>query len=201
MRSTPHPLTIIVSHSPSSNRPDPARGLLVSSFNTLTLHPKPYVSFNIKTPSSTYAAICESGYFVASGLYSSRVADAFAKNERGTRTWQSFVQEDGKLQNEGGGTWWMRCRWTEDKCVKVGDHVIVVAEVVQAMEYRHGGVTGLVYAHGTYREVGEEVDIDEMGKMNLKEIDSDYLLRRRKPAEKLQDLAAGKAAKGDEPAR
>lgn len=86
MRLVPHPLTIILATplpSSSSSTPGPPpqpnepTGLLVSSFNTVTLTPDPYVSFNIKLPSATHAAILASGTFTASGINKSWLARKF----------------------------------------------------------------------------------------------------------------------------
>ena len=193
MRSTPNPLTVITSCVPAGqyredtfatpghqrNEPAPGvkendtdappkiEGLLVSSFNTVTLTPKPYVSFNIRLPSNTYAAIEASKEFTASGLKDARVADAFVKRQfrtgviREDNFWQGFVESDGRLKEGKGGTWWMRCRLLEDKCVMVGDHLLVVARVVESGGYEGGEGVGLVYAEGGYREVGRLIDMGE----------------------------------------
>ena len=195
MRSTPNPLTAIISrrqppqqipsdpfapseqqHSQPSavkknndTNPHPQlAGLLVSSFNTVTLTPKPYVSFNIKLPSSTYVAIRASKEFTASGLKDAQVANAFVKRTatvgdfHGDSVWHGLADGDnGRLKEGKGGTWWMRCRFLEDKCVEVGDHVVVVGKVVECGGYEGGEGIGLVYAEGAYRKVGEVVDVEE----------------------------------------
>ena len=192
MRSTPNPLTVITSiSSPQQSQDDASAmlenpryeaaleakeidmnrlpkiaGLLVSSFNTVTLTPKPYVSFNIKIPSSTYCAIQASKEFIASGLKDARVADAFVKRRimagdlSGDNVWQDLADIDGRLKEGMGGTWWMRCRLLGDRCVEVGDHVVVVAKVVECGGYEGGEGIGLVYAEGGYRKVGEVVNIN-----------------------------------------
>lgn len=193
MRSTPNPLTVIISHLPPLQSQDDAcatsetevhepaqdvrendmdqqsrlTGLLVSSFNTVTLTPKPYVSFNIKLPSMTYCAIRDSNVFTASGLKDARVANAFVKPRRTYgephrgNIWRHLVESDGRLKEGNCGTWWMRCRVLRDQCVEVGDHVIVVAKIVASGGYEGGEGIGLVYAEGRYRKVGEVVDMEE----------------------------------------
>lgn len=192
MRSVPNPLTAIISRRPPCNTHDDAiavaeqqpssdvekkkndkdphpklAGLLVSSFNTVTLTPKPYVSFNIRLPSSTYLAIEASKEFTASGLKDAQVADAFVKRKHtvgdfhGDNVWRGLADGDGRLKEGKGGTWWMRCRLLEEKCVEVGDHVVVVGKVVECGGYEGGEGIGLVYAEGAYREVGEVVDVGE----------------------------------------
>lgn len=193
MRSTPSALTVIIScpsrqqysDDPSSaaalgneqhttpasevenNDVPEMAGLLVSSLNTVTLYPRPYVSFNIKLPSRTYATIKASNGFTASGLKDARVADAFTKRKP-TRTdpfgeyvWHDLVESDGRLKKGNGGTWWMRCRLSREKCVEVGDHMLVVGKVLECGGYEGGEGIGLVYAEGGYRKVGEVVDVKE----------------------------------------
>ena len=194
MRSAPNPLTAIISYSSRERYRDnpPAAsenehiapapevgkndgmgslpklaGLLVSSFNTVTLDPKPYVSFNIRLPSLTYEVIRASNGFTASGLKDARVADAFVKrsftfkDRYSENLWAEWVDGDGRLKRGKGGTWWMRCRLQGDKCVEVGDHIIVVAKVLECGGYEDGEGTGLVYAEGGYRKVGAVVDVRE----------------------------------------
>ena len=163
MRPVPHALTVITSFQPGKSpedEPEP-RGLLVSSFNTITLSPRPYVSFNIKTPSSTWDAIKASGHFTASGIDNSTTAAAFAKGEadsgdRATKGgWmRDWITQDGKLRDHWTVYWWMRCRCTVKKCHRVGDHLIVVGEVLQAGEYEYGRTRmlkhPLLYMNGCY---------------------------------------------------
>ncbi len=192
MRSTPNALTAIIScPSPQRYRDDPSAtseighfepapevahnhhmdplpkvaGLLVSSFNTVTLTPKPYASFNIRLPSITYSIIKASNGFTASGLKDARVADAFAKRKftprdpYGENFWRDLVEEDDRLKKDKGGTWWMRCRLQGDKCVEVGDHMIIVAKILECGGYEGGEGIGLIHAEGGYRTVGEAVDV------------------------------------------
>ena len=194
MRSTPNALTVITSTSspeqyladPSTalmnkhieparaveendtDQPSQIAGLLVSSFNTVTLTPKPYVSFNIKLPSRTYATIKASGGFTASGLRDARIADALVKRRyipwdpHADSFWHDWVENDGRLKKGKGGTWWMRCRLLGEKCVEVGDHMIVVAKVLECGGYEGGEGVGLVYAEGGYRKVGQVADVKEV---------------------------------------
>lgn len=81
------------------------------------------------------------------------------EGEGGSDVWQGRVGRDGRLEGGKGGTWWMRCRVVGDKCVEVGDHVVVVAEVVECGGYEGGEGMGLVYADGGYRKVGAVEDV------------------------------------------
>ena len=54
----------------------------------------------------------------------------------------------------------MLCRLVPEKCVEVGDHVVVVAKVLSCGGYAHGDGIGLVYAEGGYWNVGVEIDME-----------------------------------------
>ncbi|EFE43597.1 putative oxidoreductase [Trichophyton verrucosum HKI 0517] len=64
MRLVPHPVAIVTSTDPNSPPSSAFRGMTVSSFNTVTLSPKPVISFNVKLPSETYNAIRFSSRFL-----------------------------------------------------------------------------------------------------------------------------------------
>ncbi|KAI4265625.1 MAG: hypothetical protein L6R38_009284 [Xanthoria sp. 2 TBL-2021] len=167
MREIPHPLTVIVAQEPNTGSP-PA-GLLVSSFNTVTLHPTPYVSFNLKLPSSTYDAIKASRTFTASAVADVQLAKAFLMDKKAEgymKTMRSNVydQRGGMLKPGRGAMWWMRCRWAEEKSQPVGDHVIVVGEVLGAEHYIRSldekarvSDKPLIYSEGKYRNAGPPV--------------------------------------------
>ena len=163
MRSVPHALTVITSFQPGKDpgdAPEP-RGLLVSSFNTVTLSPRPYVSFNIKLPSSTWDAIKASGHFTASGIDDSATATAFTKGQADSGDiatkggWaRDWISKDGRLRDDSVAYWWMQCRCTANQSLLVGDHLIAVGEVLQVGEYRNGRdrllERPLLYANGAY---------------------------------------------------
>ncbi|KAI4159325.1 MAG: hypothetical protein LQ342_006648 [Letrouitia transgressa] len=166
MRQVPHPLTVVIAQHP--HQPTPS-GLLVSSFNTVTLAPTPYVSFNLKLPSSTFAAIEASGRFTASAINSAQLARAFLNN--GTAPAGSCAAATGVVQNVQngtlvkrgrGGVWWMHCVWTREKSTQVGDHLVIIGKVVQAGSYgaseSQAGDQRMVYLDGKYQYVGQIVD-------------------------------------------
>lgn len=166
------------------------RGMTVSSFNTVTLDPVPLVSFNVRTPSATHTAMSSSGTFLAHFLLSSpegaRIANAFAKggNAQG-EAFQELVTGDmtGEIDMYAGkGTQGapllagrgvlqvLRCRVLDGKEVVVGDHRVLVAEVlgILAQPGRKdgggggggGGGVGLVYGDQRYRYLGDGIDVD-----------------------------------------
>ncbi len=163
MRPVPHALTVITSFQPGKDpedEPEP-RGLLVSSFNTISLSPRPYVSFNIKLPSSTWDAIKASGHFTASGIDNSAIARAFTigqadNGDKATKGgWaRDWMSKDGRLRDPKVAYWWMRCRCTTKQSLLVGDHLIAVGEVLQAGEYWYGRTRQLerplLYMDGAY---------------------------------------------------
>lgn len=179
MRTHPHSLSAIVapsdfllSNSPCPKDrpvPDPNQqsALLVSSLNTVTLQPTPYISFNIKTPGSqTYRNIRAFGSFTVSGLDDPETAHAFVEKfegralNKGREGWRACVGKEGKVRSGKGGRWWLMCKYREGMSTRVGDHVIVVGEVLDAGSDMEEGrkeqakATGLVYLGGKYRWVG-----------------------------------------------
>ncbi|KAI4217083.1 MAG: hypothetical protein LQ351_000392 [Letrouitia transgressa] len=160
MRQVPHPLTVVIAQHPHQSTPS---GLLVSSFNTVTLAPTPYVSFNLKLPSSTFAAIEASGRFTASAINSASLARAFLNS--GTATGIGGNVQNGTLVRHGrGGVWWMHCVWARENSTQVGDHLVIIGEVVQAGTYdaseSQADNQRMVYLDGKYRYVGQIVDHD-----------------------------------------
>ena len=134
-------------------------GLLVSSFNTVTITPTPFVSFNIKLPSRTHSAILASGSFTASGINSAELAQKFLlpsspQKSDVLKACTFTSEEEGPWLKSGqGGVWWMRCNWVREKSVRVGDHAIMVGEVVSAGKYdKRDERKSLFYLNGAYRE-------------------------------------------------
>ena len=90
MRSSAHPVYAVVAFAdidPKSSEDEIISkfrykpcfsGLLVSSLNTVTIKPEPYISFNVKTTGETYRRIREWGRFTATQLYDVSTAYAFA---------------------------------------------------------------------------------------------------------------------------
>ncbi|KAL9132136.1 MAG: hypothetical protein Q9217_000070 [Psora testacea] len=157
MRAVPHALAIISSIPNETNsRP---KGLLVSSFNSVTISPIPYISFNIKVPSSTFDAIQSSKHFIASVIDDRATANAFAKTAANDSSqWEKMLGLDGKLKDGHGGVVWMRCKWVERQKIEVADHVIVIGEVLEAGKYqgRELEISAMVHWQGKYRGIGRD---------------------------------------------
>ncbi|KAL8871606.1 MAG: hypothetical protein Q9174_002596 [Haloplaca sp. 1 TL-2023] len=165
MRGFPHPLTIIAAQSKKSPK---ATGLLVSSFNTITLDPIPHVSFNLKLPSSTYDEMLKDGIFTASAIKEVDIARDFLKDKQDPEYEPALIRNTsrdahGRLAQQKGGIWWMKCRMVENKCVRVGDHVVVIGEVMDARRYPDrndgGRVRGepLIYSQGKFKYPGPQL--------------------------------------------
>lgn len=163
------------------------RGMTVSSFNTVSLSPQPLVSLNVRLPSATYAALAHSRTFLAHILAASpegaRIADAFAKGNSGSS--QAFAELAREARGSfkvfaGSSMQWapllsglgvlrvLRCIALPGKEIVVGDHVVLVGQVVGILEGketgggpRHGANKendGLVYVDQGYCAVGERID-------------------------------------------
>ncbi|MCJ1478428.1 hypothetical protein MMC13_007108 [Lambiella insularis] len=127
MRKVPHPLTVITANSSDGG----LTGLLVSSFNTITIHPEPMVSFNIKLPSSTYEEIARTGSFTATFIDSVQTAESFLKRKIGSSN-PSIEPMIGSQMQTGllrGRIFSFECEWMQEKSPQVGDHVIMVGRV------------------------------------------------------------------------
>ena len=157
MRNVPHPLAVIASSPPpdqSSTSDQTPEAMLVSSFNSVTASPTPYISFNVKMPSSTMAAILSSKRFTASVINSSHTADVFAQVIKDKIAWEEFLQADGKLRPGHGGVAWMKCEYTGD--TNVGDHRIIIGKVLEAEVYPDidHKAAAMVRWHGLYVNAG-----------------------------------------------
>ena len=72
-----------------------------------------------------------------------------------------------------GGLWWMQCEWIREMSVQVGDHMIIVGEVLAAGKYRRRNERkGLVYLNGNYKVCGnpQGVRMDRFGARNKEEV-------------------------------
>ncbi|QGA17531.1 hypothetical protein EYB26_005202 [Talaromyces marneffei] len=110
MRCIPHPVAIVTASSPSptTNQKPIPRGMTVSSFNTVTLHPKPIITFNVRQPSETLAAIQSSGRFLvhllAPTASMARLARNFSRGNVNVDLDRFEYIEHGEMDNNGGST-------------------------------------------------------------------------------------------------
>lgn len=191
MRRIPHPVVVVTAAAiHETHQPSPEttfRGMTVSSFNTVTLDPTPIVSFNVRMPSATHTALVPSGFFLAHFLsataFGARIADAFAKsNNASGQAFKDLAMEGmGKckvftgpeihgtpLLTGRGVLRALRCKLLPGKEIVVGDHVVLVAEVVGILEtsgndpgVNDGEEIGLMYVDRAYKKIGDSLVIDE----------------------------------------
>ena len=157
MRHVPHPLMIITAGN--GHHPKKA-GMLVSSFNTVTLSPNPIVTFNIKLPSSTYSAIEETGYFSITAPASAEQAMAYSKGLGALLSADSPLKErinqNSTAEFQASSAFQMQCQWLKEKSIEIGDHMVMVGQVLSLQE--NGLKTEesrvLIYSNGQYRYAG-----------------------------------------------
>ncbi|KAI3400227.1 hypothetical protein diail_4112 [Diaporthe ilicicola] len=184
MRLLTHSVVVCTSAGATSDSPTPVpRGMTMSSFTSLSLRPTPLVTFNIATPSRTLDAVWRSRQFnihILSGdVAGARVAEWFRKgnaddlgvfeavkmrDECGCEVAAAETPEDGAspLLKGPGVLFALQCRLLDDEptrgLVRVRDHVIVLAEIVNIIEGGGGnsdpGPFGLAYADRLYRQLG-----------------------------------------------
>ncbi|KAE8148300.1 flavin reductase like domain-containing protein [Aspergillus avenaceus] len=80
MRRVPYPVAIITATDPHEPVEKAFRGMTVSSFNTVTLHPDPVISFNVRRPSETLSALQSSKRFLVHLLAPDHSTAALARD-------------------------------------------------------------------------------------------------------------------------
>lgn len=80
MRRVPYPVAIITATDPQGPVEKAFRGMTVSSFNTVTIHPSPVISFNVRRPSETLTALQSSGRFLVHLLAPTPATAALARD-------------------------------------------------------------------------------------------------------------------------
>ncbi|KAJ6788151.1 hypothetical protein PWT90_03252 [Aphanocladium album] len=157
----------------AAGRDNIARAMTMSSFTSLTLKPKPVITFNVATPSRTLDSIessrefnihilsgDSSGAAVADHFTQGNVSDVFAGLEDVVLEQRADGAAPPLLRGKGV-VHVLRCRLLDDEpargFIKVRDHMIVVAEVVEMMPGVESKEFGLAYADRKYRQVGSVI--------------------------------------------
>lgn len=169
----------MIPHPRSSSLKERMRGMTVSSFGPVCLEPFPVVSFNVKKPSRTLSAIEDGETFCAHVLaadpHGAAIANAFTRYYE--QPWQPFYD----LANlpeltiaysrrrrlvkifSPGVVAVLSCRLLPEKRIDVGDHAILVAEIVHIdFPNRYEGFTdavGLSYAQKQYLTSGAAIEL------------------------------------------
>lgn len=143
MRTVPHPV-MVVSVDQEYGKQTRLRGMVVSSFNTVSLYPEAIVSFNVKLPSATYEAMVARGYFTVSALWAAETAQAFLQSVPGDETLQNRLAS--------GTRFTLQCQWLKDKSIHIADHMVILGKVLHISQPDPTMATKaqLCYHHGQY---------------------------------------------------
>lgn len=165
------------------------RGVTVSSFNTVTLQGDPIVSFNLKIPSRSWDAIAETGslriHLLSATPTGAAIADAFTKpwkhpydgflevKKTGASVIAHHSENPPLIYHKEGVIAQIRAKLMPEKCVEVGDHIIVVARITGCHVVGENGakaapsemdkefwenIEGLAYAKQGYKTLGQELN-------------------------------------------
>ncbi|KAK5701438.1 hypothetical protein LTR17_022597 [Elasticomyces elasticus] len=198
-RASTHPVVIITSRTPAPSGGKETvdemvrhcRAVTVSSFTTVTLDPVPIVTFNLKIPSRTWDAISQSQrlcvHFMAATQSAVAITSLFTRPyERPEEPFVALADVEArvllrrstaspKIKDDNGAILArMDSALLKDKCVHVGDHVVVFAEVqnitlpgeeqntnrstaLQRLEQK----AGLAYGRREYRGMGDVISLPE----------------------------------------
>ena len=181
LRHLTQPVALITSTMPGECSGELAdggpRGVTVSSFCTVTLHPTPIISFNLRVPSRTWDAIKASKRLSVSLLAASpqgaTAAHAFTlPYEQPHEPFKRLEALGASVKFRNGKSnppdiTWREAVYTKinadllwRQCVRVGDHIIVVAKVT---DVRHDEsstdpiTSALAYGMRGYRSLGGEI--------------------------------------------
>lgn len=148
----------------------------MSSFTSLTLSPTPVITFNVATPSRTLDAIAESREFnihvLAGDADGARVADHFTKGNMSDNVFEGLEAVECVMGSSkaapllvgAGVVHVLKCKVLDDApergLIRVRDHVIVAAEVVETAPGEDTREFGLAYADRKYRQIGAVIERD-----------------------------------------
>ncbi|KAL0074660.1 flavin reductase like domain-containing protein [Phycomyces blakesleeanus] len=162
MRKVPQPVVAVTTCSPED--PTQRRGITVSSFTSICLHPEPLVSFCVRTPSRASELLHSSGKMVVNVLSHEQVQQSIAFSSPGSDQFKDIPFYDDPstgLPVLMGTVGSMYCKTF--KVLKLGDHelwitqVLKVDEGVGSTEGRCEEGQPLLYHDRRYRSVGEQV--------------------------------------------
>lgn len=147
----------------------------MSSFTSLTLSPTPVITFNVATPSRTLDAIAASREFnihvLAGDADGARVADHFTRGNMDGNVFEGLEDVECLVRNGdapllvgAGVVHVLKCKVLDDVSekglIRVRDHVIVAAEVVETVPGEDTKEFGLAYADRKYRQIGAVIERD-----------------------------------------
>lgn len=165
MRRMPQPVVVIT----ASDVPTEASaqthgvagvcGMTASSFASLSMHPRPLVCFNIRTPSRTNDRIAETGSFVAHILGDAPEHLVWARSMAGAEgpvpelSWETSPEGVPHVRNAVGI---LHCRARQ--CLNLEDHRLWVADVVRAEPGLALSAAGMVYFDRAFRALGQSLE-------------------------------------------
>ncbi|ORZ25293.1 flavin reductase like domain-domain-containing protein [Absidia repens] len=162
MRKVPQPVVVVT----TSQQDDPThrRGITVSSFTSLCLHPEPMVSFCVRIPSRASDLLHASGSMVVNMLSQEQVPQSIAFSSPQAEQFKEVPFYDDSatgLPVLMGTLGSMHCNKVQ--VITTGDHELWIAKVIKVDE-GVGGQLGkreeaqpLLYYERGYRGVGEQV--------------------------------------------
>ncbi|KAL1921698.1 uncharacterized protein VTP21DRAFT_10340 [Calcarisporiella thermophila] len=162
MRKVPQPVAVVTTSNP--HNPSERRGITVSSFTSIALHPRPLVAFSIRLPSRASEVLHAANRFVLHVLSSEQIQHSITFSSPSST--DPFVNIPHHLTDHGipvlmGAVGAMVCK--AEGVLQVGDHELWIGEV-EKVEHGVGGRMGVVeeakpllYYERTYRSIGEEV--------------------------------------------
>ena len=133
LHDVPRSLFVIVPYPRTHESPS---GMVVSSFETMLIHPKPFVSFSILTKAPIYDAIRATNEFAVFPINDPTVAGLFGKTLSPSHPLvlqERMKQERALLEC----SWHIRCKRSPEHSVRLYGHEIVVGQVIAAI--RHEG--------------------------------------------------------------
>lgn len=183
LREIPHSVVVVTAARESVSSPWLKNGrphvdfcgATISSMTSVTLGPPAIISFNLKTPSTTLDSILKNKEFRVHMLTANRdgaeVANSFIKHKHE----QAFdhLRESGRLIGTGAGyqevppptihgpgiRGYLLCTVLEDKCIQVGDHMVVIARIdgvrPRGYEKLPDSMGCLMYSDQKYKKHGD----------------------------------------------
>jgi flavin reductase (DIM6/NTAB) family NADH-FMN oxidoreductase RutF len=189
MREIPHSVVVVTASREYASAPwqkseRPHKdfcGATISSMTSVTLGPPAIISFNLKTPSTTLDSILANKEFRIHLLTANRdgaeVANSFIKHKheeafdhlrahgRSIGTGAGYQEVPPPTLHGPGIRGYLLCTVLKDKCIEVGDHMVVIARVdgIRPRDYDAlpGGMGCLMYANQQYKRHGDALILHE----------------------------------------
>lgn len=172
MRNVPSSVVVLTTRVPSAqSNIDSLRGMTVSSLSSITLEPEPIISFSIRAPSRTLDCIATGQPFTVNFLKAdptgAHIADIFSRPHDDPSQPFRIIQASGladvyeyETDNPSGpaiGSASIPTRFTCEllpgKSLKIGDHTVIFARIIDIWRDHDHSHTFLAYAQAGYRRL------------------------------------------------